>query len=182
MRRTGSDYLRGWKEAVASIFDGAIHHSIADRIMLSPVEIAERDKLIPDRVRTLTTDKITIMNNYLREKESSLPTLVTPLVVPFVWNEIVTSSKNQTVDGLHFKEPVTKAQSQLALNYRCNQRLVKNSFAFDTTCCYHYPTPLWYQNLIFIFFLIFVPIGFCVLYASSSKVYNYNFFFQEHIG
>ena len=128
MRRTGSNYLQLWKEAVDRVFDGAIHHSVADRIMLSPVEIVERDKLIPIRNQTLTEPKIHIMNNYLREKESSLHTLVTPLVVPFVWNEIVTSSTNQTVDGLHFKTPVTTAQTQLNLNYRCNQQIVKPSF------------------------------------------------------
>lgn len=168
MRNTGTDYLRGWKEAVDRVFEGAIHHSIADKVLLSPVEIVQRDLLIPERLKTLTMDKITIMNNYLRERESSLQKPITPMVVPFVWNEIVTSSKNQTKDGLHFKEPVTKAQAQLALNYRCNEQLDKSTFPIDNTCCYRYSTPLWYQNVIFLYFLVFVPIGFCVLHASGK--------------
>lgn len=169
MRRTGSDYLRGWKEAVDRVFDGAIHRSVADKILLSPVEIVQRDLLIPDRQITLTTDKITIMNNYLREREASLHQPVTPIVVPFVWNEIVTSSKNQTSDGLHFREPVTTAQAQLALNYRCNDQLDKSIFPIDHTCCFKYSPPVWYQNTIFLFFLIFVPIGFFVLHTSTGN-------------
>lgn len=169
MRQKGADYLRGWKEAVDRIFDASLNHRIADRLLLSPVEIVQRDLLIPERVRTLTVEKTTIMNNYLRERESTLHSPVTPLVVPFVWNEIVTHSKNQTSDGLHFRTPVTNAQAQLALNYRCNEQLDKSDFPMDKTCCFTYPAPAWYQNTIFAFFLLFVPIGFCVLYASSSK-------------
>lgn len=169
MRRTGSDYLRGWKEAIDRVFDGVIHYSIADKVLLSPVEILETNLLIPERVATLTPEKISIMNHYLDERTSLLDQPMTPLVVPFVWNEIVTSSKNQTKDGLHFQAPVTKAQAQLALNYRCNQQLDKSSFPIDTTCCYTYPSPAWYQNTIFLFFLIFVPLGFCVLHTSGKR-------------
>ncbi|KAL7308283.1 hypothetical protein PS15m_012151 [Mucor circinelloides] len=169
MRRTGNEYLHLWKTAVDRIFDAALNGRIADKIMLSPVEIVEYPLLIPERKATLKFDKITIMNNYLRERISLLHRPVTPMVVPFVWNEIVTSSKNQTKDGLHFMEPVTKAQAQLALNYRCNSEHVKTpSFPIDTTCCYNYPTPIWYQTVIFAFFLCFVPLGFYVFYASNN--------------
>ncbi|KAI8095158.1 10 TM acyl transferase domain found in Cas1p-domain-containing protein [Thamnidium elegans] len=170
MRRTGANYLSGWKEAIDRIFDGASQHTIADRILLSPVEIVQRDLLSKERINTLTHDKITIMNNYLKERENTLYNPVTPLVVPFVWNEIVISSKNQTLDGLHFLEPVTRAQAQLALNYRCNEQLAPKTFPMDTTCCFTYPTPVWYQSTIFLFFLIFVPIGFFVLYSSSDQI------------
>ncbi|KAI9345408.1 10 TM acyl transferase domain found in Cas1p-domain-containing protein [Pilaira anomala] len=173
MRRTGPNYLISWKQAIDRIFEGVMKHSIADKILLSPVEIVQRDLLNQVRLDTLTEDKITIMNNYLREKQESLLNPVTPMVVPFVWNQIVISSKNQTLDGLHFKEPVTRAQGQLALNYRCNQLLVPTSFPFDTTCCFQYPTPVWYQSTLFAYFLIFVPLGFFVLYASSGTITKY---------
>lgn len=177
MRRTGANYLSGWKQAVDRVFDGALHRRVADRIMLSPVEIVEYDLLIPERKETLTFDKISIMNNYLREREFSLHSSATPLVVPFVWNEIVTSSRNQTKDGLHFLEPVTKAQAQLALNYRCNDepKIKATSFPIDRTCCYTYPAPAWYQTTIFLFFLCFVPVGIFIMYSSSGKV---SFFFN----
>ncbi|RCH94536.1 hypothetical protein CU098_001943, partial [Rhizopus stolonifer] len=113
MRKLGHDYLTGWKQAVDRVFDGALHHHIADRVMLSPVEIVEYDLMTPERKATLTFDKINIMNNYLKERKAAFGQSVTPLVVPFVWNEIVMSSKNQTADGLHFKEPVTQAEAQL---------------------------------------------------------------------
>ncbi|GAA5804380.1 hypothetical protein HPULCUR_009868 [Helicostylum pulchrum] len=172
LRRTGANYLSGWKEAVDRVFDGASQHTIADRIILSPVEIVQRDLLSKERIRTLTHNKIAIMNNYLKERVSNLYDPVTPLVVPFVWNEIVISSKNQTLDGLHFMAPVTRAQAQLALNYRCNEQLAPKSFPMDTTCCFTYPTPVWYQSTMFLYFLIFVPIGFFVLYSSSSSAAN----------
>ncbi|KAI9477725.1 MAG: 10 TM acyl transferase domain found in Cas1p-domain-containing protein [Benjaminiella poitrasii] len=175
MRRLGTNYLSGWKTAIDRVFDGIKQHKIADKVMLSPVEIVEYDLLIPQRKETLTFDKIAIMNNYLRERESSLHNPVTPLAVPFVWNEIVTSSRNQTVDGLHFKEPVTKAQGQLALNYYCNTHpnVKSDSFPIDTTCCYSYPAPAWYQSSIFSFFLCFIPIGVFLLYISSGRTINY---------
>jgi hypothetical protein len=172
MRRTGANYLSGWKQAVDRIFDNALERRVADRIMVSPVEIVEYDLLIPERKATLTFDKISIMNHYLKERESALHNPVTPLVVPFVWNEIVTSSRNQTKDGLHFKEPVTRAQAQLALNYRCNDepKVKPTLFPIDRTCCYTYPSPAWYQSTIFLFFLCFVPVGIFVIYSSSGKV------------
>jgi hypothetical protein len=177
MRRTGADYLRGWKQAVDRIFDGALDRRVADRIMLSPVEIVEYDLLIPERKKTLTFDKISIMNHYLKERATLLHNSVTPLVVPFVWNEIAASSRNQTIDGLHFKTPVTNAQAQLALNYRCNDdlKMKATSFPIDRTCCYTYPSPDWYQSAIFIFFLCFVPIGVSVMYflSSSGKSFKY---------
>ncbi|KAI8988472.1 10 TM acyl transferase domain found in Cas1p-domain-containing protein [Mycotypha africana] len=176
MRRLRNQYLSGWKTAVDRIFDGAIKNRIADKVLISPVEIVEYDLMIPARKATLTYDKITIMNNYLRERESQLrrqSSAVTPLAVPFVWNEIVTTSKNQTVDGLHFKTPVTRAEAQLALNYRCNQQLAleKSTPAFpnDSTCCYSYPTPVWYQSAVFLFFLGFVPLGVFLHYTTSGK-------------
>ncbi|KAI7899668.1 10 TM acyl transferase domain found in Cas1p-domain-containing protein [Cokeromyces recurvatus] len=178
MRRLGSNYLSGWKTAMDRIFDSVQVYKIADNLMLSPVEIVEYDLLIPERKATLTFDKITIMNNYLRERSSSLPEhLVTPLVVPFVWNKIVTSSRNQTLDGLHFKEPVTKAQAQLALNYRCNsdQRHLKSTTTstlfspLDTTCCSSYSRPAWYQTFFFIYFLCIIPIIVLLVVSISSS-------------
>ncbi|KAI8368788.1 10 TM acyl transferase domain found in Cas1p-domain-containing protein [Blakeslea trispora] len=160
MRRLGPNYFPLWKQAVDKIFDGALHHTIADRIMVSPVETVEYDLMIPERKATLTSDKITLMNNYLRDREANLDQPTTPLVVPFVWNKIVASSKNQTKDGLHFKEPVTRAEAQLALNYRCNNdpSVKKDTYPVNSTCCYSYASPLWYQNTILIFFLCFIPL------------------------
>jgi hypothetical protein len=168
MRRTGANYLTEWKSAIDRIFDGAKKTSIADRIMMSPVEIVYYDLMIPERKETLTIDKITIMNNYLRERETNIRNPVTPIVVPFVWNEIVVTTTNQTEDGLHFKPPVTKAQAQLALNYRCNQQLEK-SFPMVNTCCNTYPHPKWYQSAIFIFFLCTIPLGFLAIQSTSGK-------------
>jgi hypothetical protein len=169
MRRLDNDYLEEWKMATDRVFNAAQNHHIADKMLLSPVEVVTHELLTPERKETITFDKITITNNYLRERERNLPLLKTPLRIPFVWNEMVTSSTKQTKDGLHFLSKVTTAQAQIALNYRCNEQLDK-SFPVVNTCCSTYMEPQWYQKVIFFYFLCFVPLGFYVLQASSGKL------------
>jgi hypothetical protein len=135
MKDFGSRYLQEWKKTVDRVFDGVQQYAIADKVMLSPVEVVEYDRLSPSRKQSMTYDKIQLMNKYLRERESTLEDPVTPLAIPFVWNEIITSSKNQTLDGLHFQPPVTKAQAQLALNYLCNEQLQEKT-PLGLTCCH----------------------------------------------
>lgn len=170
MRRTGTNYLELWKEAMDRIIDGASNYHIADKLMLAPVEVVEYDTMSKVRQKILTHDKITLMNNYLRERETHLVRTRTPLAVPFAWNEMVTSSKNQTLDGLHFMSPVTSAQAQLALNYRCNNdpSVKTTTFPYDTTCCYTYPSAAWYQTTLFLSVFAFVPLAILVSFVLPS--------------
>ncbi|KAI8089980.1 10 TM acyl transferase domain found in Cas1p-domain-containing protein [Halteromyces radiatus] len=168
-RRLSDDtYLDEWKRAVDRVFDGVQStDTIADAVMLSPVEIPQFDRLNADRQRLLTLDKTTIMNNYLHQRELSVrPKL--PFAVAFVWNTIATSTVNITLDGLHYLSPVTTPQAQIALNYRCNQQLPKH-YPIDTTCCIIYPSPRWYQSIFFVLFLVWVPLGF--FFIDSTKTW-----------
>lgn len=171
MKNLRDAYYSPWKEAINRVFDSVSIHPIADKVMVSPVEIVEEDKLTKLRKETITHEKAYIMNSYLRERESLLSNPVVPLVVPFVWNTIVTTSINQTDDGLHFKHSVTVQQAQLALNYRCNNdpSMKKVTYPYDTTCCYTYPEPTWYQTSILISILFLVPFGTIVYMLPSSN-------------
>ncbi|KAI9302245.1 GDSL/SGNH-like acyl-esterase family found in Pmr5 and Cas1p-domain-containing protein, partial [Cunninghamella echinulata] len=159
-RRLAEDvYLEEWKQAVDRVFEGVeTTDQIADTVLLSPVEIPQFNLLNPIRQKLITMDKITIMNNYLHQRELSLQPK-SPFATVFAWNSIAASTVNITKDGLHYLPPVTLPQAQLALNFRCNQQLPKH-YPINTTCCMHYPAPYWYQNIFFIFFLIWVPLAF----------------------
>ncbi|KAF7721081.1 hypothetical protein EC973_005421 [Apophysomyces ossiformis] len=178
MRHLKGAYLKEWKTAVDRVFDAVQSekaHAPADAVMLSPVEIPQHDRLNQVRQSTLTIDKITIMNGYLKEKELSIQPK-TPFVVPFVWNTIATTSTNQTLDGLHYLPPVTSIQAELALNFRCNEQLPKN-FPMDHTCCFRYPAARWYQSIWFVLFIALVPL--VLLFKEGSTVHQY---FEQRLG
>ncbi|KAI7856938.1 10 TM acyl transferase domain found in Cas1p-domain-containing protein [Circinella umbellata] len=158
-------YREDWQDAMDRIFDAVQRSSrVADAVILAPVEIPDYSLLSPEREETMSINKIDSMNAYLESKLAS-STPLTPMTIPFVWNDVSSTATNVTEDGLHFKQPVTAMQVQLALNYRCNDQLSKH-FPMDSTCCYHYPIPKWYQCIFFIFFLIWAPIG---LYISTNE-------------
>ncbi|ORX45543.1 Cas1p-domain-containing protein [Hesseltinella vesiculosa] len=172
-RRLSEDvYLEQWKTAVDRVFDGVeANPRMADTVMLSPVELPQFNLLNPVRQKLITIDKITTMNNYLKQRADRVKPQV-PFAVAFTWNAIATSTLNQTEDGLHFNTNVTLPQAQMALNFRCNQLLPKH-YPINTTCCIHYPVPQWYQLVFFLFFLIWIPLGFGLLQSSSSWCQRY---------
>ncbi|KAI9310282.1 10 TM acyl transferase domain found in Cas1p-domain-containing protein [Dichotomocladium elegans] len=166
MRHLNDRYFDEWRKAVDRVMD-AVEKSpfVADAVMLSPVEIPQFNLLNAVRKSKFNMEKINRMNNYIRDKEPTLSPK-TSFVIPFAWNAICSSTVNQTHDGLHYLPPVTTVQASLALNYRCNDLLPK-SFPMADTCCMNYPTPAWYQNMLFVYFLIWIPIGFYVLAPDS---------------
>ncbi|KAL0084043.1 10 TM acyl transferase domain found in Cas1p-domain-containing protein [Phycomyces blakesleeanus] len=165
MRRLKKNYFKVWKPTMERVFKAVEKHRIADTVLLSPVETPKYDLLWPPRFKTITAPKISQMNAYLKKREAELKTKV-PFKITYVWNEIASTSNNATIDGLHFLQPVTKAQGLLALNFRCNQELPK-TFPMDTTCCYTYPSPQWFQTVWFLVPLVWVP--FCFLVANYEK-------------
>ncbi|KAI7870335.1 10 TM acyl transferase domain found in Cas1p-domain-containing protein [Spinellus fusiger] len=166
MKNLEEDYFEEWRKSVDQVFNsvqGA--RSIAESVIMSPVEIPQYEKLSPERHNTITVAKIESMNRYLKEKNSALEPK-TPFALPFVWNKITAGINNGTQDGLHYISALTKVQAQLGLNFRCNDQLPK-TYPMASTCCYHYPKPKWYQSVFFLFFLIWVPLG---IYLISSGV------------
>ncbi|KAI9310804.1 10 TM acyl transferase domain found in Cas1p-domain-containing protein [Dichotomocladium elegans] len=160
------EYFDAWKARIDAVFDAVESPAatVADAVLLSPVEVPQFNLLNKERGDTITLDKIERMNDYLQSRVETLNPQV-PFAVPFAWNAIGASTINMTLDGLHFLPGVTKVQAQLALNFRCNEGLPKH-FPFDTTCCNSYPAETWYQIAILLFFMIWLPIGFFVLSAD----------------
>jgi hypothetical protein len=163
MHHLGPDYFNTWKQGVDRVLEAVqVNPEVADAVLLGPVEIPDYDKLDRNRTKTMTYEKISRMNQYLKEKEASMGTTMTAFGIPFVWNEISTQATTEvTEDGLHYNPIVTTAQAQIALNYRCNDQLDKK-FPMSNTCCYTYPTPRWYQFAFMLIFLVFVPVGYAL--------------------
>lgn len=174
MHYLGDDYFEKWQKSIDTIFDKvSMDLDLADTIVMNPVEVPNYDKLSSSRVNTMTLKKITKMNDYLKEKEEQLGTNTkTPLGVAFVYNEISsqTTQTNVTEDGLHYSPFVTNVQNQIAFNFRCNGQL-NTHFPMDTTCCYKYPSPTWYQLAFIFFYLIYVPAGF-LIHNGLGKSYS----------
>ncbi|ORZ22668.1 10 TM acyl transferase domain found in Cas1p-domain-containing protein [Absidia repens] len=169
-------YMEDWQKGIDTVLD-AIQRSpnVADAVILSPVEIPDFDHLSSDRALTITKEKVAAMNNYLAsQQQAGALHAQTPFMIE--------SSHNVTEDGLHYDTVITETQVQLALNYRCNDVRPKH-FPYAATCCFHYPSPRWYQNIFFALFLIIVPVGlyFCDTDFSniipSEKVLNALFVF-----
>lgn len=169
MHYLGRDYFDQWKTGIDMIFEAVETNSqVADALLLGPVEVPDYNVLSANRTATMTIEKIERMNNYLQEKQNGLNgNTMTPFVIPFVWNQISSTTTNVTEDGLHFNPSVTKLQAQIALNYRCNDQLDKK-FPMGTTCCFTYPTPRWYQNVFFFLFLVWVPLGFFIITSTAA--------------
>ncbi|EPB87501.1 hypothetical protein HMPREF1544_05695 [Mucor circinelloides 1006PhL] len=167
MHYLGDSYFKEWKKRIDTIFNAVQQTQVADAVLLSPVEIPQYEKLGANRTQTMTMDKITQMNDYLLERQSQMQAPQTPLEIPFVWNDIGTHATNVTEDGLHYNPIVTTVQTQIALNYRCNDQLDKK-FPMSDTCCFTYPAPRWYQLAFMAFFLFWIPAGFLVKNLASD--------------
>ena len=168
MRYLKDDYYETWKTGIDTVLESVKKNAyVADALVLSPVEIPKYDLLTKERAETMTMEKIEKMNDYLQSRERELNGKTkTPFAIPFVWNEF-SRAADVTEDGLHFNPVISTLETQIALNYRCNDQLNKK-FPMNTTCCYTYPTPTWYQGIIFLLFLVFTPVG-LFLYTSGKK-------------
>ncbi|KAI8063631.1 10 TM acyl transferase domain found in Cas1p-domain-containing protein [Gongronella butleri] len=168
-RLSPETYLDEWKTATDRVFHAAENDpSLADALMLSPVEIPQFNRLNDVRQKLITIDKINTMNDYLHQRAKRVQPKV-PFAVAFTWNKIATSTIDMTADGLHYNPKVTTPQAMMALNFRCNQQLDKH-FPINTTCCIHYPIPAWYQLIVFGFFLLWIPLAFAFVKTSRSML------------
>lgn len=143
---------------------------IADEVVLMPVENAVESRLSPERAATLRHEDIEAMNDHLelRLKSSWSSTMRPALAIPKVFNEMIEGLDDETQDGLHFSEAISKVQASVLLNLRCNDVLPKK-FPFAKTCCSQYPTPNWIQLLLLFLFLAWGPAG---LYFHSKGAFQ----------
>ncbi|KAI9253317.1 10 TM acyl transferase domain found in Cas1p-domain-containing protein [Helicostylum pulchrum] len=175
MHYLGQDYFAQWKEGMDRVFM-ATDKDVADALVLGPVELPSYDKLSKARTDTMTLEKIEKMNLYLKQKQQdgAINDPKTPIAVAFVWNQVSALASNMTEDGLHFNSTVTAIQTQIGLNYRCNDQLDKK-FPMDTTCCYSYSSARWYQLAVIVFFLVWVPVGYYLVQSGKPTTIKYYF-------
>lgn len=151
-----------WTERIDRLFsavlggaDGKL--SIADEVVLLPVEVPVEDRLSDDRKQTLTRPAVDAMNAELVARFEADPTI--GLAFPSVFNQMETGGAGDLAqDGLHFGDEMVRTQARILLNLRCNDVLVKK-FPLDKTCCYQYPTPNWVQILLLTVVVGFAPLA-----------------------
>lgn len=164
LRHPESGGIKAWNRRMDALF-AAVSPSgpvVADEVILMPVENAIESRLSPERAATIHLDDVRSMNQALDErlsKQASTATTPRPtLAIPRAFNQLIDGLEDETVDGLHFSEPISKAQASILLNLRCNDVLPKK-FPFDKTCCSQYPAPNWVQSLLLIVLLAWAPAG-----------------------
>ncbi|KAI8967068.1 10 TM acyl transferase domain found in Cas1p-domain-containing protein [Mycotypha africana] len=169
------DYFSAWRQPIDVLFQTVRQQGMTEAMMVLPVEIPDYSRLDANRSTSITIDKVHRMNEYLHTQLLNLEktTQSLPLQIPFVWNTMSTTqfSNHVTQDGLHFNTFITHAQTQVVLNYRCNDQLEKK-FPMASTCCYHYPRPTWYQIGVILYYLAWIPVGFLFLSATVASIQN----------
>ncbi|KAI9487058.1 MAG: 10 TM acyl transferase domain found in Cas1p-domain-containing protein [Benjaminiella poitrasii] len=163
------DYFETWKASVDRVVDAAERQMIAEALLISPVEIPDYSRLSVDRAQTMTLEKVQKMNDYLADLQTRLQTMKTPAAVPFAWNRVAMQTPNATGDGLHYSPHIALTQTQIALNYRCNDQVLNKAFPMDTTCCFTYPTPRWYQLFFIAFFFVYLPLGYLMKNSQNNS-------------
>ncbi|GAA5991803.1 hypothetical protein JCM11641_001762 [Rhodosporidiobolus odoratus] len=177
LRHPDSGGINTWDRRIDGVFSAASsgRPQIADEIILLPVENAIESRLSPERAATIHDDDIAAMNTVLDAKlrEFSSPLMsvnaqAPALAIPRAFNKLIEGLEDETVDGLHFSESISKVQASILLNLRCNDVLPK-VFPFDKTCCNSYPSPNWVQGLGLVVLIAWGPLG---LYFYSRCEYD----------
>ena len=172
LRYEDSGGLPAWEARVEAVIETikSAKPPLADEIVLLPVEEPVISKLLPERADTIRASDVDAMNSDLfhRIYHPEDPFLATPplsshrISLPLVLNQMLDDS--QTTDGLHFSSPITNAQANLLLNFRCNDVLSKK-YPMDKTCCRSYPRP----SLLHIFVVAIVCLA-----APAYWYYSYH--------
>jgi hypothetical protein len=174
LRHPDSGGINTWDRRIDAVFASTqpSYPPIADEVILLPVENAIESRLSPERAATVHNDDIKKMNALLDEKLRTTPSFVgglgaPGLAIPRVFNKLIDGLEDETLDGLHFSEGISKVQASILLNLRCNDVLPKK-FPFDKTCCFQYPSPNWVQALLLLFLVGFAPLGLYFYSRSAS--------------
>lgn len=174
LRHAESGGISAWNRKMDDIFAAASpsHPPLADELILLPVENAIESRLSPERAATVHLEDIQTMNQGLDDRirsaaakaGASVSKRQRPvLAIPRAFNKLIAGLEDETVDGLHFSDSVSKVQASILLNLRCNDVLPKK-FPFDKTCCFQYPAPNYVQLALLAILLAWAPAG---LYAYS---------------
>ncbi|GJN94627.1 hypothetical protein Rhopal_007710-T1 [Rhodotorula paludigena] len=184
LRHTESGGIQTWDRQMERLFQ-AVKPSlppIADEVILLPVENAIESRLSAERAATVHGEDIQKMNDRIRirlnaaDSEGPAPGASGGgLAVPRAFNKIIDGLDDETVDGLHFSDTISKVQASILLNLRCNDALPKK-FPFDKTCCFQYPTPNWVQIALLVVLLMYGPLGLYFHNQPSTQPGVFRFF------
>lgn len=167
LRQSSAGGIPQWKKSVDSVFAGVEaatgSRAIADEVILLPVEHAVEKKMSAERAATVHLEDIKSMNEYLAVRQAAAG--ASGLAIPTVFNKIIAGLDDQTEDGLHFSDAISKVQASIIYNLRCNDVMPKK-FPFDKTCCSQYPLPNWVQVVVLFLLLGWAPLG---LYLHSKR-------------
>jgi hypothetical protein len=121
--------LSAYRGLIDRIYTSAASGTLADEVVLLPVEPTVEDRMSPIQRSTMHNDDIDAMNLYLRAKDEALP-LSQPshpkkVAVPWVFNDLIYGLDEETLDGLHYSDAICQAQANILLNLRCNDGQLK---------------------------------------------------------
>lgn len=189
LRHPESGGISAWNRKMDAIFAAANPSlpPVADELILLPVENAIESRLSPERAATVHLDDIRTMNEGLDDRirtaalkaSGAVSKRQRPvLAIPRAFNKLIAGLEDETVDGLHFSDSVSKVQASILLNLRCNDVLPKK-FPFDKTCCFQYPSPNYVQIGLLAILLAWAPAGLYLYSRSDLSPSLYHFFPEQ---
>ncbi|KAI3632256.1 hypothetical protein MIR68_009362 [Amoeboaphelidium protococcarum] len=126
-------------------------------VFVSPILPVVSELLSPERSRTMTNDRIAILNSILKQKALWHK----QLHVSNVFLEMSKGRNFQSVDGLHYESALYETQRGLLLNQICNKEL-----HLSGRCCTRYQNAIPY-SLVFVMMLI---VSLCLLSFKSVSI------------
>ncbi|KAF9946253.1 hypothetical protein BGZ72_000503, partial [Mortierella alpina] len=153
-----SDWTGGvakWREVMQMRIDQMSDpsSSVSDHVFIAPISAVNTEKLSHERMKTLLPTDINAMNTFLKEATRN-----STITVPFSWTHMTETSADATEHGLHSEEKVRTAEADVLLNFLCNNKLPKQP-PMSATCCYDYPANRWFQTVMLIIFLLWLPLA-----------------------
>ncbi|ELU44524.1 O-acetyltransferase [Rhizoctonia solani AG-1 IA] len=183
LRHRDSGGIAAWEAMIDKTYSIISQNAdnIADQIIWLPVENPVSSKLSSERSATIHPADVEAMNSDLVHRVTPPPPSFSftseyvvpskpskrkvPISLPVAFNLMLDDS--QTKDGLHFSDPILKAQANLLLNLRCNDLLPKR-FPLDKTCCSSYPRPPFLELLVLFVLLAWGPLARLVAKHNAS--------------
>ena len=175
--------LPAWEANMGRILRSisASEAKIADSVVVLPVEQVVTSKLSHERASTMRSSDIDAMNSDLLHRinppdsglmrTAKMYKATVPVALPFVFNQMLEAST--TEDGLHYADPVIRAQATILINMRCNGFMPK-TFPFNKTCCNRYPRPSFIHAIVLFVVILWGP------YMYLKPVNNGTFHFLFH--
>ena len=167
------DSILNWSNLMDNLFIKSMNFNY--QTMLLPIQHPNVGKLSVERSKAIKVDEVDAMNADLqiraRNISNVMPYQSSSIVIPFSFNEIFQSLPMETDDGLHYTEKVKDIQSNILLNYWCNDLQKDRRKLNDVTCCTRYKSPVIFQKL-FIISLIFSAFALKLIIQPRFRIQN----------